>query len=268
MTVKDEGAKVSQTALRAASAALDKVREGNLDARLDTADARGEFKALLEQVNEVLATLDARTQEMHSATMDMALGLSDCFEALSQVRGGNLQARVSEATLASTSELLAKFANVLNATLGDIEQTIERQRFAIQTLSTPILRVWDDVLALPVIGVVDTQRSAEIMEKLLAAIVEQQARYVILDITGVEVVDTKTADHFIKVINSARLLGAQCLLTGIQPAVAQTLVDIGIDLSSVTTLRNLQDGLRECLRRMDVRQKLSAKAGTAAGQAV
>jgi anti-anti-sigma regulatory factor len=129
-------------------------------------------------------------------------------------------------------------------------EIIRRQQFAIQELSTPILQLWDDVLALPVIGVVDSRRSADIMERLLSEVTERQSRFVILDITGVEVVDTKTADHFIKVIKAAELLGTFCILTGIRPAVAQTLVEIGVDMSSVMTLRNLQEGLKECLRRM------------------
>jgi anti-anti-sigma regulatory factor len=129
-------------------------------------------------------------------------------------------------------------------------EIIERQRFAIQELSTPVLQLWTNVLAMPIIGVVDSRRSAEIMERLLSEITAKQSRFVILDITGVEIVDTKTADHFIKVIKAAELLGTRCILTGIRPAVAQTLVEIGVDLSSIITLRTLQDGLRECLRQM------------------
>jgi rsbT co-antagonist protein RsbR len=128
---------------------------------------------------------------------------------------------------------------------------IQRQQIAIQELSTPVLQLWDGVLALPVIGVVDSRRTAEMMERLLDEIVARQSRFVILDITGVEIVDTKTADNFIKVMKAAQLLGARCVLTGIRPAVAQTLVDLGLDLSSIATLRNLQEGLRECLRQMD-----------------
>lgn len=131
-------------------------------------------------------------------------------------------------------------------------ELITRQQDAIQELSTPVLQLWDGVLALPVIGVVDTARSANIMERLLVEITERQSRYVVLDITGVEVVDTKTADHFVKVIQAAQLLGATCILTGIRPAVAQTLVAIGVDLSSIKTLRTLRDGLRECLRHMEL----------------
>lgn len=125
--------------------------------------------------------------------------------------------------------------------------TIEKQREAIRELSTPIMEVWDDVLVLPVVGVLDTRRSMEIMNTLLGTIVANQSKCVIIDITGVEIVDTKTADYLLKVVHAAQLLGARCVLTGINPAVAQTLVEIGADLSAVTTLRNLKAGLFDCI---------------------
>ena len=133
-------------------------------------------------------------------------------------------------------------------------EIIQRQQLAIQELSTPVLQLWEGVLAIPIIGVVDSRRTAEMMEKLLDEIVARQSRFVILDITGVEIVDTKTADNFVKVMKAAELLGATCIVTGIRPAVAQTLVDLGLDLSSITTLRNLQEGLKECLRQMEARK--------------
>ncbi len=138
-------------------------------------------------------------------------------------------------------------------------KVVEKQAASIQDLSTPIMELWDDVLVLPVIGVVDTKRSADLMERLLTAVSDKQARYVILDITGVEIVDTKTADHFIKVIKAAQLLGSSCMLTGIRPAVAQTLVEIGVDLSSITTLSNLKEGLTECMRRIQQNKKETAQ---------
>ncbi len=104
------------------------------------------------------------------------------------------------------------------------------------------------MLGLPVIGMVDSRRSVEMMETLLNEIVAHRSKYVILDITGVEIVDTRTADHFVKVMKSAELLGTRCVMTGIRPAVAQTLIELGVDLSSIRTLRNLQEGLRYCLR--------------------
>jgi anti-anti-sigma factor len=127
-------------------------------------------------------------------------------------------------------------------------ETIEHQRRAIAELSTPILQLWEGILVLPVIGFVDSARSQQMMERLLEEIVQRQARHVIIDVTGVAVMDTQTADYFTKIFNSVRLLGAHCLLTGIRPAVAQTLVHIGVQLDQVTTRRNLQQGLQECLR--------------------
>ena len=101
---------------------------------------------------------------------------------------------------------------------------------------------------------VDSRRSAEMMETLLNEIVSHRCKYVIIDITGVEIVDTRTADHFIKVMKSAELLGTRCVMTGIRPAVAQTLVELGVELTSIRTLRNLQEGLRDCLRDMEMRK--------------
>jgi len=196
---------------------------------------------------------EKRLEEYHNSSMELAMGISECFQVLSEVRRSNLGARVSESTLSSSDELMANLGRSLNDAIAEIEEqmeTIQRQQFAIQELSTPVLQLWDDVLALPVIGTVDTHRSADIMERLLTEVTQRQSKFVILDITGVEVVDTRTADHFIKVIKAAELLGATCLLTGIRPAVAQTLVDLGVDLSTIATLRNLQEGLRHCLDRM------------------
>ena len=130
--------------------------------------------------------------------------------------------------------------------LQDKLDTIERQQMAIQDLSTPIIEIWDSILTLPVIGVVDSQRSMEMTERLLQQIVETRSRCVIIDITGVDVVDTMTADHFIKMMKAARLLGCYCVVTGVSPEIAQTLVRIGISLAGVKTLRSLKDGLKEC----------------------
>jgi rsbT co-antagonist protein RsbR len=134
-----------------------------------------------------------------------------------------------------------------------LEETLElvrSQRAAIAELSTPVLQLWDDVLAMPIIGAVDTRRSVDITARLLEEIAARQARYVILDITGVDIMDTSTADHFLKLVHAARLLGAECVLSGIRPPVAQTLVAIGVDLSTISTKATLQTALDHCLKRM------------------
>jgi len=139
-----------------------------------------------------------------------------------------------------------------NQELAESEESktelIDRLRYAVDELSNPILEVWDDVLVMPIIGIVDSRRIADMVQRLLAEVARSQASFVIIDLTGVEIVDTKTADHLIKLMKKVEIVGARCVLTGIRPAVSETLVDIGVDFGRVMTLRNLKHGLREALR--------------------
>ncbi|MEY2937241.1 MAG: hypothetical protein RL033_7990 [Pseudomonadota bacterium] len=123
--------------------------------------------------------------------------------------------------------------------------TIERQRIAIQELSTPIMEVWDGVLCVPVVGLMDTARSSEMTSTLLRAVVEKSAKCAIIDITGIDVMDTRTVDHFVRMAKAVRLLGSECVLTGMNPHIAQTVVHMGLDLSNVITHRNLRDALQQ-----------------------
>ncbi len=104
------------------------------------------------------------------------------------------------------------------------------------------------MLVMPIIGVVDSRRTADMVQRLLAEVTRTQASFVIIDLTGVEIVDTKTADHLMKLMRKVEIVGARCVLTGIRAAVAETLVDIGVDFGRLVTLRNLKHGLREALR--------------------
>jgi rsbT co-antagonist protein RsbR len=130
-------------------------------------------------------------------------------------------------------------------------ETIEQQAAAIRRLSTPILEVWKDVLVVPIIGIVDARRSSEVLADLLDAIARMQTKWVILDVTGVGFVDATTADRLLAMMRAAGLLGARCLLSGIQPAVAQTLVQLGADLGELETKRNLADALHHCILRVN-----------------
>ena len=131
-------------------------------------------------------------------------------------------------------------------------ERVEQQQQVIRDLSTPIIEVWDGVLTLPMVGMVDTIRTAEVMENLLTRIVETGARFAILDLTGVEVVDTKVASHLISLASAIRLLGAEGIITGIKPTVAQTMVALGLDLTSIVTRANLRAGLKYCIQRAKV----------------
>ncbi len=132
---------------------------------------------------------------------------------------------------------------------------IEKQQEVIRELSTPIIEVWDGVLTLPIVGLVDSARTAEIMDNLLQSVTRTRARFAILDLTGVQVVDTGTASHLIGLIRAIRLLGAEGVLTGISPEIAQTVVALGVDLSHVAVFAKLRDALKHCIARMTASRK-------------
>jgi rsbT co-antagonist protein RsbR len=163
-------------------------------------------------------------------------------------------------------DLAARNAD-LAAREAEKTQLIERLRVAVDELSTPVLEVWDDVLALPVVGVVDTQRSAQMVERLLAEVVAKRCKHVIVDLTGVEVIDTSTADRFIKMARAVELLGANCIVTGIQPAVAQTLVELGVEFGGLSTQRNLKRALEWCTARLSREQRDQQRSGDLAKRA-
>jgi len=134
---------------------------------------------------------------------------------------------------------------------------IEQQESAIRTLSTPIVRVWREVLALPLVGTIDEARAERILSTLLDAVVKEQAQYVIMDMTGIGDVDAATADHLFRVLKALGLLGATAIVTGIKPAVAQTLVDLGVDLGDVVTFGHLEEALRYVMKGRDKHGKPS-----------
>jgi rsbT co-antagonist protein RsbR len=131
--------------------------------------------------------------------------------------------------------------------------TIERQQAAIQELSMPIIEIWTGVLCVPIVGVLDSTRATEMTGMLLNAIVEKRAPLAILDITGIDVMDTRTADHFIRMARSVRLLGARCALSGVRPNIARTIVQMGIDLSGIDSYRSMRDALRSYVESVAVR---------------
>jgi rsbT co-antagonist protein RsbR len=129
------------------------------------------------------------------------------------------------------------------------EQVIRRQQEEMLELSTPVVKLWDGVLALPIIGTLDSSRTQTIMESLLERIVETGAEVAIIDITGVPTVDTLTAQHLLKTITAARLMGAECIISGIRPQIAQTIVHLGVDLGDVVTKATLADAFKIALAR-------------------
>lgn len=129
------------------------------------------------------------------------------------------------------------------------EEIIQRQQEELLELSTPVVKLWDGILALPMIGTLDSQRTQVVMETLLQRIVETGSELAIIDITGVPTVDTLVAQHLLKTVTAIRLMGADCIISGIRPQIAQTIVHLGLDLEGIDTKASLADALRLALKR-------------------
>jgi rsbT co-antagonist protein RsbR len=129
------------------------------------------------------------------------------------------------------------------------EEVIGRQQMELMELSTPVVRLWENILALPLIGTLDSARTQVVMQNLLEAIVQTRSDFAIIDITGVPIVDTLVAQHLLKTVAAARLMGADCLISGIRPQIAQTIIHLGVDLTDVTTKATLADAFAVALRR-------------------
>ncbi len=145
------------------------------------------------------------------------------------------------------------------------EEVIARQQQEMLELSTPVVKLWDGILALPLIGTLDSARTQIVMESLLQRIIETGSEVAIIDITGVPTVDTLVAQHLIKTVTAARLMGADCIISGIRPQTAQTIVHLGVDLADVATKATLADAFRVALSRtgatISAGGKKQAKAG-------
>ena len=157
-------------------------------------------------------------------------------------------AAFADATWAATRLLDGLGLHTMEVFLASREEVIGRQSLELTELSTPVVRLWDGILALPLIGTLDSARTSVVMETLLQAIVDQKAEIAIIDITGVPTVDTMVAQHLLKTVAAARLMGADCIVSGIRPQIAQTMVHLGVELN-VISKATLADAFALALRR-------------------
>jgi anti-anti-sigma regulatory factor len=130
---------------------------------------------------------------------------------------------------------------------SDITLEIEKRSLALLEMSTPVTKIWDGVLFAPIVGIVDSKRSVDIMNKALSSIADTRARTLMLDIGGVAVVDTAVANHLIKIAKAAVLMGCKTIISGISPAIAQTIAELGIDLGSIQTTSTIETALRDSI---------------------
>ena len=148
------------------------------------------------------------------------------------------------------TQLLDKLALLTTESFMAVrEELISRQQQELLELSTPVVKLWDGILALPIIGTLDSSRTQVVMEELLQTVVATNSKFAIIDITGVPTVDTLVAQHLLKTITAARLMGAECIISGVRPQIAQTIVHLGINLEDVVTKAKLSDAFALALHR-------------------
>ncbi|MFF7487188.1 STAS domain-containing protein [Streptomyces luteogriseus] len=184
------------------------------------------------QISSELAALRPPVENLLAADLEQAPSehLRACSTALTVLMG--------------TLRLVA-----MQTALSEWQALSDRQRMQLMEVATPVIRLWDGIVAVPLIGTLDSARSQIVMETLLNAVVEQHARFAILDITGVPTVDSLVAQHLMKTVAAARLMGAECIVSGIRPAIAQTIVHLGLDLD-VITRASLADALGYALHQL------------------
>jgi rsbT co-antagonist protein RsbR len=170
------------------------------------------------------------------------------FEAVSTQKGASAAQMARD--LWTVSELIDRLGlHTVKAFQRTREEVINRQQMELLELSTPVVKLWEGILALPVIGTLDSARTQAVMESLLQKIVETESQVAIIDITGVPTVDTLVAQHLLKTVTALRLMGADCIVSGVRPQIAQTIVHLGVDLQGVVTKASLADALALALKR-------------------
>jgi anti-anti-sigma regulatory factor len=192
----------------------------------------------------------ARVEVLRLLTAQAAISLENAV----------LYAKLEEKVAQRTAELQLAHSQILALSkeqqqrqeqdLSEKMALIRRQEDLIRALSTPIIEVWEGVLTAPLIGVLNDARAVDLAQSLLSRIVKTRARFAIIDLTGADSVDTNTAGHLLRIIGAVRMLGARSVITGISPAVAQTVTSLGVDLSSVLTYANLREGLKACMTKL------------------
>ena len=213
-------------------------------------DVQSPAWANTRQMLEELSLSRAQMGFSASETATFVFSLKETlFAGLRQKLAENPQAATE--TMMETSQLLDRLGLYTTEVFQKgREQVIVRQQQELMELSTPVVTLWEGVLALPVIGTLDSARTQVVMENLLERIVATGALIAIIDITGVPTVDTLTAQHLLKTVAAARLMGADCIISGIRPQIAQTIVHLGVELGTVVTKATLADAFAVALRRL------------------
>lgn len=245
--LKELGSRLSESDVRAQSRRfLQLVQEattrGNV-VDIDT-EAFKEVRKFLEEISATRASLGFSPSETATFIFSFKQPL------FSQIRSSISKPEEQVDEIWNATVLLDKLGLVTTEMYQKSrEGLILRQQEEMMELSTPVVKLWDGVLALPIIGTLDSSRTQTIMESLLERIVETGSELAIIDITGVPTVDTLTAQHLLKTVTAARLMGAECIISGIRPQIAQTIVHLGVELGDIITKASLADAFRVAMQR-------------------
>lgn len=213
---------------------------GSIDGR---GEEFGEVRALLTELSRNRAHQGFTPTE----TAVSVFALKEVLEPALSGKDGDLQAYMQFAALLDTLGLFT-----IEVYTRTREELISAQAEQLLELSTPVVKLWDGVIGVPLVGTLDSARTMVVMEKMLQALIDTGSEQAIIDITGVPAVDTEVAQHLLKTVVAARLMGAECTISGIRPQIAQTIVALGINFGDIVTKATLADALRHALRRSGV----------------
>ena len=201
-------------------------------------------------VRDVLSRITSERLRSGGDLQQVMDEIGQLWDPLTAIFDGHPSATTVPAELLAVTELIGslRVAAVI-VLLSESDEVVARQRQELMEISTPVIRLWEGIVAVPLIGTLDSIRSQVVMESLLTGIVDEQAAVAILDITGVPMVDTLVAQHLMKTAMAVQLMGAECVISGIRPQIAQTIVHLGIDLREITTRATLSDALKYGLAR-------------------
>lgn len=202
----------------------------------------GELRAVLGE----LSRNRARSGFSPSETAISVFALKDALIEVLDLAGADSQTLRDMVTLTQVVDQLGLFTFETYAHAR--EELIAEQAAQLLELSTPVVKLWEGIVAVPLVGTLDSARAQVVMEKLLQTLVDTESAYAIIDITGVPAVDTQVAQHILKTVVAARLMGAECVISGIRPQIAQTIVALGIEFGDIATKANLADALVHVLR--------------------
>ncbi len=219
-------------------AILEALRAGGLDA---SGEHYAEVRALLTEISRNRARQGFSPAETAIGVFALKAGLERLLDE------GSPEDVAAYLALSRLTDALGMYT--VDAYAATREQIIGAQAEELLELSTPVVKLWDGVIGVPLVGTLDSARTQVVMEKLLQALVDTGSAHAIIDITGVPAVDTEVAQHLLKTVVAARLMGAECIVSGIRPQIAQTIVALGIEFGDIVTKASLADALRHALRR-------------------